>query len=365
MRFNPVRSPAVGAELHDMLPQQRNSACAAVALAVMFALWVELTLGGKHTTIYMDDLATLGAAAIAAVSCGVAARGQAGRLRLFWSLLAAGCAAWTLGELLWAYYDLELGHVPDVSWADAAYLAALPLVGAALLLHPAANAHLTKMTRSVLDSLVIATSLFLLTWTIVLEPIRHTVDLGSLAGVVTLAYPLSDVVIVFLVCLVLRGTTRRGRYDLTCLLLGLLAISCSDSVYTYLTDVRNYATGGLIDTGWFAGYLAIALGALASRGAAPVPARERRAPNAAALLAPLAPMLIALCFLAVRLELGHPLDHVAVVVAFVLVGLVVVRQLFLIVDLIRTHHEHGEPIGERIAVVLAGTPDPPSTLRDV
>src|SRR5581483_755587 len=75
------------------------------------------------------------------------------------------------------------------------------------------------------------------------EPLRRSTDVTSLGGLVTLAYPLSDVVILFLAVLVIRGTTDRSRFDVWCLLGGILAIAFSDAVYTYLTSVNTYATG--------------------------------------------------------------------------------------------------------------------------
>lgn len=67
-------------------------------------------------------------------------KGFAAGLRTFWRLFAAATGSWALGELLWAVYDLGRGGgaVPVPSWADAAYLAAVPLAAAALLAHPAA-----------------------------------------------------------------------------------------------------------------------------------------------------------------------------------------------------------------------------------
>jgi hypothetical protein len=118
-------------------------------------------------------------------------------------------------------YDLALpGGVPTSSWADAAYLAALPLVALALLAHPALHGRAIRKSRSLVDGLVLAASLLFLTLTFVIEPIGQTADLTRLDGLVAIAYPLGDVVIVFLVAMVMRAMTNNARLYLWCLLGG-------------------------------------------------------------------------------------------------------------------------------------------------
>jgi diguanylate cyclase len=328
--------------------------CVFAALTAGFAVWTSVGLGGEQATLYADDIATVAAAVLATAICVRAARGHEGRLRLFWGLLAGASGAWALGEVIWALYDLVLDDVPAASWADAAYLAALPLTAAALLVHPALRGRASGKYRSLVDGLVLAAALFFLGWTLVLAPVQQETNLTSLGGLVTLAYPLADVIIIFLVVLVIRGTTGGDRRDLWCLLAGLLLIASSDAIYSYLTNVKNYSSGNIIDTGWFAGYLAIALGAFCARSqlASERPVESSRYLTPAAIVTPFLPMLAALCFTAIRIELGHELDRVTFVVAFVLVGLVLVRQVLLLVDLFTQRAEVEGNIGDRLVAAL-------------
>jgi hypothetical protein len=331
--------------------------CLLAALAAVFSVWVDAGLGGETAVVYMDDLATAGAALAAAFLCARAARRHSGRLRRFWWLLAAACGAWTLGEAIWAVYDLALGgDVPAASFADAAYLTAMVLAGAALLVHPALRGRAIAKSRSLVDGLVLAAALFFLGWTLVFEPVRQTADLASLGGLVTLAYPLGDIVLIFLIVLVIRGATNGVRLELWCLLAGLLALSLSDAVYSYLTNVTSYSSGSAIDVGWFAGYLGLALAALCSR---PAPAAEPRAEAApslttAALVAPFLPMLGALTLVSIKLGLGHRLDGVTLTVAFVLIVLVLVRQLLVVVDLLAPGRETEDNVPVRLLAAIGG-----------
>jgi diguanylate cyclase len=86
---------------------------------------------------------------------------------------------------------------------------------------------------------------------------------NALAKSVSLAYPFADIGIVF-AALVLIGRSGRVTSGLAvaCLAGGFVAMACSDSLYTYLTSVNNYATGSYIDFGWIVAYTLIAIAAL-------------------------------------------------------------------------------------------------------
>ncbi len=302
---------------------------------------------------YVDDLATAAVALAATAACLRAARRHTRELALFWSLLAAATGAWSLGELLWARYDLfSTGAAPVLTWADVGYLGALPLAAAALLVHPALRRPATGKARAVLDGLALGSALFFLSWTLLLGPLWHKTDLTKLGGLVTLAYPVGDVVVLLLIVLVIRGTSNRDRLDLWLLLAGLVAIACSDAVYGYLNEIKQYSTGNLVDVGWVAGYLAIALGARSARPLEDTEPEPRVAISSpAASLVPFLPLLAALSFAAVRLQLGHHLDRIGFATAFGLVVLVLLRQLLLALDLLSPRAEPDE----RLLAAAGGT----------
>ena len=155
--------------LHD--PESASAgACLIVALTLAFGAWVATGLGGAVTTRAFDDLATVAAVVATAALCARAATQHEGHLRLHWWLLAAGCTAWALGEVIWSVYDLSYGSVPATSVADIAYLAALPPVAAALLVHPALRGRTIGKTRALVDGLALAAALSFAVWSLILEP---------------------------------------------------------------------------------------------------------------------------------------------------------------------------------------------------
>ena len=332
-----------------------------VALATgVFAAWIGLHIGGGRATLWVDDLATPLAALIACVLCVRARARHSGRMRLFWTLFGCAMASWTLAEIIWGYYALILNMaVPVVSWADVGYLSAIPIAVAALVVHPATHGSSTRRTRSVFDGLVVASALLFLSWTLVLGPLWRSSNPGTWAGIVALAYPFGDVVIVFFIVLAIRGMTSGDRLSLWCLLAALLVMALSDSTFTYLTASSSYTSPGLIDTGWVAAYLGIALAAFSSQPRSEVVLRTDRAkPSLVSLVAPLVPVLIALAVTAVEIRLGHHLDHAAWLMAFALVALVLVRQGLILFELLGPGHDpHAGPRERLVQAALRGAPD--------
>lgn len=87
--------------------------------------------------------------------------------------LTVGLLGWAIGDAIWAYYELVLHEYPFPSPADVAYLI-LP-VGActALLLFPTGHS-VQSQTRLALDGVIVAASLFLVSWLTILRPVYES-----------------------------------------------------------------------------------------------------------------------------------------------------------------------------------------------
>jgi hypothetical protein len=307
-----------------------------------FAAWLGWRVGGETSVRCVSDVGQALAAMAATVTCihiGVRHKERRG----FWWLLAGSCGAWMSGQWIWTAYDLASSEGPPVpSWADVGYLAFIPLAVAALLCHPGIRGSGMRKVRSLLDGLAIAVALLFLSWTTVLGPLWRSSDLTTLGGVVTLVYPFGDVVIAFFVVLALHRMTTTDRLGLWFLLAGLIGLALADSTYAYLVQVKRYATGNLLDAGWFAGFLGIALGALASDVRDVRVRVESALPGLPSRIAPLLPMLVALIVAATRIDLAHRPDGVGLTMVFALVSLSMVRLALLVVDCVRTRRS-GRP----------------------
>jgi len=149
-------------------------------------------------------------------------------------------------------------------------------------------------------------------------------DLGDL---VAIAYPVGDVVILVLVVMAVRGLPPGNRAAAVLLLVGLAVMAGTDSAYTYLVQNDAYASGDLIDAGWFAAYLAIGAAALVARESAIVDTHPR--PRSMLRLAPFLPVLTGLAVVAVEVPRGLQLSPAEWAMALALTVLVIVRQALL------------------------------------
>lgn len=300
------------------------SSLAAVA-SLVFLLWMVLTVGGTRLTDAVDDVGELVAALVAAALCGFAAS-RSGSHRKSWVLIGASSAIWAVGEAIWTYYDLIRGvQVPFPSAADVFFVGAIIPMVAGLVLFPQSSSRAAHRVQGILDGCIIATALLFASWATILHPIYRSHQGGVLKQVLTLTYPMSDVVMLSVVVILISRAGLHRRTSLGLVMAGVVAFAVADSSFAYLTEVNNYGIGNFLDTGWVAGFLLIGLGALWQ---VTVPAQEtvRQETSAMSLVAPYAPVLVVLAVTAISLMRGSHIDRVAWVMALALVVLVLLRE---------------------------------------
>jgi diguanylate cyclase (GGDEF)-like protein/PAS domain S-box-containing protein len=247
---------------------QRRFLAECAGMAIVALLWlVSLVwgLGGPRATQAISNFGLIAAAGAAGITCIRTARFSSPQQERMWRLMGASALSWASGQAAWTWYETVLGRdVPFPSLADVGYLAAPPLAAAALISLPFAAPSLAGRLRQVLDGLMIAASLLLASWVMVLRPLFRSGGDNLLSQAISLAYPIGDVVVGTIVLFVLArarmGSGTRGT-PLPLLGGGLVAIAVADSGFVYLTASGSYSSGALIDVGWFLGYLLVLLAA--------------------------------------------------------------------------------------------------------
>ena len=229
--------------------------------------------GGPAFERDLSNVATVLMAAAAGVACLIRAYGRPGRSRWAWSGIGLGALSYAFGEGVWTWIETVRHHeVPFPSLADVGYLGMVPLMAGGLLVMPVARQSLANRMRSVVDGLMIAASLLLISWMFVIRAVVAAGSDSNLGLTVALAYPVGDVVLVTVVLYQL-ALMRRDGYDVRSLVLigaGMVIFGFSDSVYAYLALDDTYQSGGPLDAGWFAGFaLVLAAGRWPDRAAAP------------------------------------------------------------------------------------------------
>ncbi len=296
-------------------------------MTLVFLLWIVLRIDGARATDGVDDIGELIAALCAAVVCGGAAR-RVTVARTSWALLAASSLAWAIGEALWSYYDLIKGvQVPFPSLADVGFLAAIPLACAGLLFFPSSRQRTSHRVQGLFDGCIIATALLFASWATILGPLYRSHQGSVLKQVISLAYPMSDVVLVSLVTILIARAGHREWISLGLVMAGVVAFAVADSSFAYLTEVNNYGSGNFLDTGWVAGYLLIGLGALWAMTAPSRRVEQQTEPSTVSALAPYLPVLAVLAVTSIQLMRGRHIEPVAWAMALVLVVLVLCREM--------------------------------------
>ncbi|MGV0037611.1 diguanylate cyclase domain-containing protein [Mycobacterium colombiense] len=200
---------------------------------------------------------------VTAVCAGIAARGKDGRQRYGWLALVTGLAGWAAGEIIWAVYDVrpEFDHAANPA-ATEIVLLLYPIGAMASLVLLSRLSRLDNFRRLLLDGLIVATSLFVISWVFVVETQlrEHT---GT--SLTTLVEVFSDIVLLTTAILMLSRARPGDQPSRILLASGIGTINLADLVLVFDTGIGSYHTGYLADLTRVAGLAMLALAAAASR----------------------------------------------------------------------------------------------------
>ncbi len=205
-----------------------------------------------------------------------------------WLFLAAGQLAFVIGDGLFSYQQYVAHEAPCPSIADVFYLSGYLLltIGLSLLVRARAS---RRNWMAIIDAAVITTSLALACWLFLMNPIAHDQTLSAAGRLISLAYPLGDVLLLATILRLSMGTRERPpAYWL--LGVGTLLLLVADAAYLgILQQTGDFQSGGIVDLGWLGSYVLWGVAALhPSMASLSAPASEqlpRLTPLRLALLA--------------------------------------------------------------------------------
>ncbi|GAA2604651.1 putative bifunctional diguanylate cyclase/phosphodiesterase [Paractinoplanes durhamensis] len=231
--------------------------CIAAGLAVV-AFAVVLSIGGPRVADAVSGYGLCYAAFSAAIASLVCAAWHTGRARAGWALIGLGTLSWAIGQVAWVALDR-----PGASASTLGYLGMIVFTSAGLLVLPSPTQALANRLRSVLDGLMVATSLVLIAWIMVVAPRFAEGHTAPASLYVNLINPLGDIMIITIV-LYMLAQKRRGRQfsSLMLVAVGIGAFAASDIGFAYLTLAGEYRSGQITDIGWFAGFALILIAAM-------------------------------------------------------------------------------------------------------
>jgi diguanylate cyclase (GGDEF)-like protein/PAS domain S-box-containing protein len=324
-------------------------------------------LAGTAGVLYLAGVGPFGAApvfnliglsAVAAILLGARLHRPAALMP--WLLFALGLVTFVVGDAI-VYSEDDVSSAL-ATFADALYLMVYPcLVGGILLL--VRRRAPGRDRDGLIDSLVIAIGLGVLSWAFLMAPHARNDSLDLLTKLASIAYPLADVLLLAVTVRLAVGATRRER-SLFLIVLSVFALLVTDSLYGWMLLHSPIEPSPMLDGGWILFYVLWGTAALhpsmralseMALGEAAPPGRHRLALLASATL--IAPTVEAVQYL-----LDRPIDvPVMVASAVALFGLVAVRMA----GLVRRHEQSEARFGSLVRnssdVVTVLAPD--TTIR--
>jgi diguanylate cyclase (GGDEF)-like protein len=319
---NPWRRLGVPAHVGWLVVAVYSVAAALIAASSVFGLQ------GAYATRPVDELVSVLCLVFAAACAGRAARAAVGRRRLGWLALVIALLGWTVGEVIWGVHEVrpELEHAVHSAAAEIVLL--LYPVGAMASLVLLAN-RIRNPRRQVLDGLILATSLFVVSWVFVLDEQLLREDSGSRPA--TLAHIFADVILMTTAILTLSRSRPFDRPSLGLLAGGITTIGVADIAMVFQTGVASYHISDLADLGRVAGLGMLALAALTSVNESPTAPSRDEITSRIRLWLPYLPLL-----LAAAIGLGRALgrmEHGPLFAALgILVAAVLARQFVMLVE---------------------------------
>jgi signal transduction histidine kinase/DNA-binding response OmpR family regulator len=168
------------------------------------------------------------------------------RTRRAWQLCSIAYLFYFGGQVLWSYFELILHKQTFPSWADAAYLSYYPLMFCGLLLF-ASRLRLSKeRLKLTLDAGIVMLGGGMLIWYLLLNPIIKACTDDYLLTVLSMAYPVSDLFLLFGITLVLlRRSSSSKRGVLNVLLLGISLVFIGDLIFSFQNLNGTYQNASL------------------------------------------------------------------------------------------------------------------------
>ena len=226
----------------------------------VLVLHLTVGLGGAHTNELFDDdvyNVLMFGAAFAVIARAITVKAQ----RAAWLAMGAGLLCWSLGELYLALF-LEgpvaaSGGLPP---ADVLNLAMYPCMYVALTLLVGAHLHELRISMW-LDGLIAGLAAASVAAAVVLPPIVNSATGDTASVVVSLAYPIGDILLLIFTIGALGVTGwRPGRVWLL-IAASMLLSAIADSTYLYQTATNTYKANTWLESLWPAAAVLLAVAA--------------------------------------------------------------------------------------------------------
>lgn len=253
-------------------PPFRYSLAAGLLLLISFAVGTVLFSNDQDAataftdigSVIIDGLVTL--ALFYAAKCSYI---EGRTVYLAWTMMAISRLSFTIGDGIWAYTELVLHESPFPSLADYFYILSYPLFLFGILILPSIKFTSSERLKMMLDTGIVMISAVLVFWSLIIAPtIQESVDVDALTLMLSVAYPVMDLILLFAVLeLIFKRIYRRDQNSLLFLASGITSLIVTDALFFQQTLEGTYISGGVLDFGWPVGYVLIGLAGMSQADA--------------------------------------------------------------------------------------------------
>ena len=313
---------------------------AAIGSAVMLLVlagYLKVTRGSGAARL-VGDVAVAAASGLASLACLRASRRDRAGAR-GWFLIGLAAGLYTLAAAIFTFYGVTRnGAYPFPAVFDIGFLGYAPFAAAGLLAFPAGGVWLLSRVRTVLDGVLIASSVFFISWSTILGPAFLT-STDAFSYRLAIAYPVIDLAMAAVVLALFMRKPAGSRMRFGLLAAGFLILSLTDSIYAGRTLAGLPSAGTVLITGWVCCWIAVALATIAPVSG--VHARTMKL-NPLQEFLPYVPVVVVM-FIAAGRPMSLHADPILVIFGGIVLVAVILRQVVLT-------REHSMLASERKAV---------------
>jgi signal transduction histidine kinase len=271
-----------------------------------------------------------------------------------WLLIAGGLTAFLIGDTIWSVY-VVLDRDPFPSVGDLFYLGGYPLIAAGLVVAVVRRRPFGVDLRAWLDAAIVTVIGGLFAWVYLIHPVLDDPELSGLETMVTLAYPIADLLLLAVAARFVIGSSWNSL-ALRLLLGGLVLLLVSDVIFA-LAVVEGEEGDRIVNTMLLASSVLIGTGGLHPSMVelteeAGDPAEQSDAVRAMLLAAALiSPPVVVI----VQEARGEPLYLAAALIAMILMAALVTVRLQVITGGVRRAARRESTLSLYASQLLAAT----------
>jgi diguanylate cyclase (GGDEF)-like protein/PAS domain S-box-containing protein len=184
------------------------------------------------------------------------------RTKKAWTFFACAYLFYTIASVLWGYFEVITKTQPFPSWADPFYLSFYGLMLIGLLLLTPRFETFEERLKLLLDAGIVTVGSGMLLWYYLLQPIAAAGKGDHLMTVLSLAYPVCDLLLIFGFSVVIfRKPDANVNSAINLLLMAGFIFFFADILFGYQNLNGTYKSGTLIDCLYTVSGFAAILGA--------------------------------------------------------------------------------------------------------